>query len=61
MPEKYAEIEGRIKQACEKLYQCSTPNISAVAREFEVPAGVTAGAMEWTSVQTEACSQQKAY
>jgi hypothetical protein len=37
MPEKYAEIEGRIEQACEKLYQCSNPNISAVAREFEVP------------------------
>jgi len=37
MPESYAEIEDRIEQAYEKLYQCSNPNISAVAREFQVP------------------------
>jgi transposase-like protein len=36
MPESYAEIEDRIEQACEKLYQCPNPNISAVAREFQV-------------------------
>jgi hypothetical protein len=34
MPEKHAEIEGHIEQACEKLSQHSNPNISAVAREF---------------------------
>jgi hypothetical protein len=37
MPGKYAEIEGRIGQACDKLYQCSNSNISSVAPGFKAP------------------------
>jgi hypothetical protein len=37
MQGKYGEIQGRIEQACEMLYECSNSNISSVAREFEVP------------------------
>jgi len=37
MPELYAEIEARTKQALHNLHACGNPNITAVAREFQVP------------------------
>jgi len=53
MLELYAEIEGRIEQACEKLCQCSNPNISAVACESQRNGmGVSPGLQSTKSLPT---------
>jgi hypothetical protein len=38
MPESYAEIEAHVEQALYTHRACESPNVAAVAREFQVPA-----------------------
>jgi hypothetical protein len=37
MPDSYSDIEIRVVQACEVAQSQKKPNISALARQFDVP------------------------